>query len=153
MRQPPSQTILIVEDSPEEFEITVRSLRLAGLNNPIAHCTDGDEALDYLYRRGAHQKPDPSFPPGIILLDINIPGTDGREVLEELKKDPALKLIPVIMLTTSADARDVQDCYARGANSYIQKPLDFEGFIKAMTRLRDYWFEVVIIPKQVERAQ
>src|SRR5680860_366415 len=100
MRQPPSQTILIVEDSPEEFEITVRSLRLAGLNNPIAHCTDGDEALDYLYRRGAHQKPDPSFPPGIILLDINIPGTDGREVLEELKKDPALKLIPVIMLTT-----------------------------------------------------
>lgn len=152
MSQAPNQSILLVEDSPEDFEVTMRSLRLAGLNNPITHCTDGDDALDYLFRRGAYQDPDPSFPPGIILLDLNIPGTDGREVLEELKKDPALKLIPVVVLTTSADARDVQDCYARGANSYIQKPLDFEGFIKAMTRLRDYWFEVVIIPKQAKRS-
>lgn len=146
----PNQPILLVEDSPEDFEMTVRSLKNAGLKNPIQHCRDGDEALDYLYQRGAYTNPETTARPGIILLDLNMPGTDGREVLEELKKDPALRPIPVIVLTTSADERDVQDCYSMGANSYIQKPLDFEGFIKAMSGLKDYWFEVVVLPKQVE---
>jgi len=146
----PNQPILLVEDSPEDFEMTVRSLQKAGLKNPIHHCCDGDEALDYLYRRGAYAD-SPNTPlPGIILLDLNMPGTDGREVLEELKNDEALGLIPIIVLTTSADERDVQDCYSMGANSYIQKPLDFEGFMKAMSGLKDYWFEVVVLPKQVE---
>jgi len=146
----PNQPILLVEDSPEDFEMTVRSLQKAGLKNPIHHCCDGDEALDYLYRRGAYAD-SPNTPlPGIILLDLNMPGTDGREVLEELKNDQALGLIPIIVLTTSADERDVQDCYSMGANSYIQKPLDFEGFMKAMSGLKDYWFEVVVLPKQVE---
>ncbi|MDH3503973.1 MAG: response regulator [Nitrospirota bacterium] len=153
MGRVPGRPILLVENSPEDLEITVRSLRMAGLNNPIVHCTDGDDALDYLYRRGAYCEHDASWVPGIIFLDLNMPGTDGREVLEELKKDPDLKVIPIVVLTTSADERDVHDCYARGANSYIQKPLDFEKFIQAMARVRDYWFEVVIIPEQMERAQ
>ncbi len=149
----PNQPILLIEDSPEDLEMTVRSLQKAGLKNPIHHCRDGDEALDYLFHRGDYADSSNAQRPGIILLDLNMPGTDGREVLEELKKDKNLSLIPVIMLTTSADERDVQDCYGMGANSFIQKPLDFEGFMKAMTKLNDYWFEVVILPKQLEGVQ
>lgn len=151
LRQTPNQPILLVEDNLEHFEITLRGLRLAGVNNPVIHCRNGDDALDYVFRQGTYQDPHPSFPPGLILLDLNIPGTDGRDVLEILKKDPTLKSIPIVVLTTSADTRDVRECYARGANSYIQKPLEIEDFNKAMTRLRDYWFEVVIIPNQTKR--
>ncbi|WNM56495.1 response regulator [Candidatus Nitrospira allomarina] len=148
----PNQPILLVEDSPEDYEVATRSLRAAGLKNPIQRCSDGDEALDYLYRRGIYQDPHTSLPPGIILLDLNMPGTDGREVLQEIKQDPQLKLIPIIVLSTSADERDIQDCYAMGANSYVPKPLNFEGFLQAMTRLKDFWFEVVIIPKVTEEV-
>lgn len=143
----PNQPILLVEDSPEDYEMTVRSLEKAGLKNPIHHCSDGDEALDYLFHRGAYADSPNTGLPGIILLDLNMPGTDGREVLEELKNDEALSFIPIIVLTTSSDERDIHACYALGANSYIQKPLDFEGFMKAMARLKDYWFEVVILSK------
>jgi len=146
----PNQPILLVENSPEDCEMTIRSLQKAGLKNPVHHCSDGDDALDYLYRRGVYADSPNTPRPGIILLDLNMPGTDGREVLEELKKDPALRPIPVIVLTTSSDERDVQDCYGMGANSYIEKPLNFEGFMKAMFGLKDYWFEVVVLPKQVE---
>jgi CheY-like chemotaxis protein len=146
----PNQPILLVEDSPEDFEVATRSLRATGLKNPIKQCFDGDEALDYLYHRGAYADHALSRPPGIILLDLNMPGTDGREVLQELKKDPILKCIPIIVLSTSSDERDIQDCYRLGANSYIAKPLNFEGFLHAMTRLKDYWFEVVIIPRVPE---
>ena len=148
----PNQLILLVEDSPEDFEMTVRSLQKAGLKNPIHHCRDGDEALDFLYRRGSYAEAPNTPQPSLILLDLNMPGTDGREVLEELKKDKNFGQIPIIVLTTSSDERDVQDCYGMGANSYIQKPLDFVGFMKAMTQLKDYWFEVVVLPKPVEMA-
>src|SRR5262250_2498869 len=100
----PSQPILLVEDSPEDFEATERAFRKSGLKNPIHRCVDGDEALDYLYRRGRYANPARSPRPGIVLLDLNLPGTDGREVLEAVKKDDVLKQIPVIVLTTSADA-------------------------------------------------
>jgi CheY-like chemotaxis protein len=143
----PSQPILLVEDSPEDFETTERAFRKSGLRNPIVRCADGDEALDYLFRRGAYTDPEKSPRPGVILLDLNLPGTDGREVLTELKADPVLKQIPVVVLTTSKDERDVDACYKAGASSYIQKPVDLDGFIKAIERLNGYWFEVVILPK------
>ncbi|WP_454062326.1 response regulator [Candidatus Nitrospira salsa] len=142
----PQQPILLVEDSPEDYEMTVRSLRAAGVANPVVQCTDGDEALDYLQTKKMNAKDSGTQVPGIIFLDLNLPGTDGREVLTEIKRDEYLKVIPVIILTTSTDDRDIRACYALGANSYIQKPLDFKGFIKAMTRLKDYWFEVVVMP-------
>lgn len=140
----PNQPILLVEDSPEDFETTQRAFRRSGLKNPIFRCADGDEALDFLFRRGRHAD---APQPGVILLDLNLPGTDGREVLSEIKADPELKQIPVIVLTTSSDDRDVAACYKAGANSYIQKPVDLEGFMQAIERLNDYWFEVVILPK------
>ena len=147
MGNTPSQPILLVEDSPEDFETTERAFRKSGLRNPIVRCADGDEALDYLFRRGAYTDPEKSPRPGVILLDLNLPGTDGREVLTELKADPILKQIPVVVLTTSKDERDVDACYKAGASSYIQKPVDMDGFIKAIERLNGYWFEVVILPK------
>jgi CheY-like chemotaxis protein len=122
-------SILIVEDSPEDYEATVRALRKSGLRNPIFHCTDGDEALDFLYRRGVHGQPIPVPRPGLILPDLHLPGIDGHEVLATIKHDDQLHQIPVVMLTTSDDARDIARCYAAGANSYMKKPCGDRGLI------------------------
>jgi CheY-like chemotaxis protein len=143
----PNQPILLVEDSPEDYEATLRAFRRSGLKNPVIRCEDGEEALDYLYRRGAWVDPERSPRPGVVLLDLNLPGTDGRQVLSEIKRDERLKDIPVVVLTTSSDERDIKACYQAGANSYIQKPVDIDGFVKAIERLNGYWFEVVILPK------
>jgi CheY-like chemotaxis protein len=145
----PQQAILLVEDSPEDYEATVRALRKAGLANPILRCEDGDDALDFLHRRGKYTDPAKSPRPGIILLDLNLPGTDGREILDEIKRSDELRPIPVVVLTTSTDERDIERCYNAGANSYIKKPVDLDGFLRAILRLTDFWFEVVILPKAV----
>ena len=142
------QPILLVEDSPEDYETTVRALKKAGLANPIFRCENGEEALDYLYRRGAYSDPASSPRPGVMLLDLNLPGTDGREVLAEVKGDADLRSIPVVVLTTSSDERDIERCYQAGANSYVKKPVDLDGFLHAIQRLSDYWFEVVILPRR-----
>jgi two-component system response regulator len=146
MNLSPQQVILLVEDSPEDFEATVRALRKAGLANPIVRCEDGDDALDYLHQRGRYAEATVSRP-GIVLLDLNLPGTDGREVLAEIKGDAALRSIPVVILTTSIDERDVARCYAAGANSYVKKPVDLDGFMRAIQRLKEFWFEIVIVPR------
>ena len=141
------QPILLVEDSPTDYELALRSLRAAGLANPIVRCEDGDEALDFLYRRGKYLDPAAAPRPSIILLDLNMPRTDGRQVLSTIKRDPDLQSIPVIVLTTSSDERDVQECYEAGANSYLPKPLDMHAYLDALRRLQDYWFEIVLLPK------
>jgi two-component system response regulator len=142
------QTILIVEDSPEDYEATVRAFRKSGLINSICRCENGEEALDYLYRRGVYADPEKSPRPGLILLDLNMPGLDGRGLLTVIKNDCNLKKIPVVVLTTSTDERDIEKCYDEGANSYIHKPVDLNGLMIAIQRLRDYWFEIVILPKE-----
>ena len=147
MKEYPHQTILIVEDSPEDFEATRRAFEKSGLHNGIKRCADGDEALDYLYRRGSYLESDDAPRPGLILLDLNLPGTDGREVLAEIKTDSNLRTIPVVVLTTSKDQRDINDCYAAGANSYVHKPVDLQGLMDAIQRLHDYWFKIVVFPK------
>jgi CheY-like chemotaxis protein len=112
----------------------------------MLHCATGDEALDFLHRRGRYAAPADAPRPGIILLDLNLPGTDGREVLHEIKRAQPLACIPVVVLTTSSDDRDVQACYQAGANSYVQKPVDLDLFMTAIERLSSYWFEIVILP-------
>lgn len=139
--------ILIVDDSDVDYEVTLRGLRKAGLANPIARCADGDDALDYLFQRGAHAG---AQRPYLILLDLNMPGTDGREVLQAIKSDADLRKIPVVVLTTSDDPRDIEQCYAIGANSYVRKPVDLDGFMEAIRRLKDYWFEVVVMPRKTQ---
>jgi CheY-like chemotaxis protein len=142
------QPILLVEDSPEDLETTLRAFKKSGLGNPIHHCPDGEAALDYLHRRGDFARAEQAPRPAVVLLDLNLPGTDGREVLAEIKQDPALKSIPVIVLTTSSDERDINTCYLAGANSYVQKPVDLGKFIEAVQRLKEFWFEIVILPKE-----
>jgi len=149
----PAHPILIVEDSDEDYFSTVRALRKSGLANLIYRCEDGDDAIAYLFRKGRYSDAETSPAPGIILLDLNLPGTDGQGVLAEIKQDAVLKKIPVIMLTTSDDERDIDRCYAEGANSYILKPVDMKGFIDAIQQLRDYWFEIVILPKVEVRSK
>ena len=139
--------VLLVEDSPEDFETTRRAFRRAGLRNPMLHCATGDDALDFLYRRGRYTAATAPRP-GIILLDLNLPGTDGRAVLAEIKAAAGLSEIPVVVLTTSADRRDVEACYQAGANSYVQKPVNLDAFMEAIQRLHDYWFDVVILPHE-----
>ena len=141
---PRSQPILIVEDSPDDFEATKRAFNKANLRNEIRHCESGESALNYL--RGVTNER-----PGLILLDLNMPGLDGRKTLEIIKNSDELKRIPIVILTTSNDERDVQACYALGANTYIQKPVDFDGLIAAIRRLKEYWFEIALLPKEGER--
>lgn len=139
--------VLIVEDSDEDYETITRAFKKSGMGNPIARCCDGDEALDYLRHRDQCADSEAFPAPGMILLDLNLPGTDGYEVLEEIKRDQAMKTIPVIVLTSSSDQRDIDRCYASGANSYMRKPVSFEGFVGAVQRLKEYWFEIAILPK------
>jgi len=139
-----SQPILIVEDSLDDFEAAKRAFSKANLNNPITHAMSGEEAIAYL-------KSD-SSKPGIILLDLNMPGLDGRKTLEIIKRTPELKRIPIVILTTSDDERDVSACYEMGANTYIQKPVDFDGLIAAIKQLKEYWFEIALLPKDAEHG-
>jgi len=147
MSMNPTKTILIVEDSDDDFFATERSFKKTGLSNPIQRCTNGEQALDYLFRRGEYAVPEKSPTPGIILLDLNLPGTDGREVLRTIKSDSKLRKLPVIVLTTSDAEQDIESCYEAGANSYVKKPVDMEGFVLAIARLHEYWIEVAVLPK------
>ena len=135
-----TQPILIVDDSPDDFEATKRAFNKANLRNEIQHCESGESALAYLRSPTSER-------PGIILLDLNMPGLDGRKTLEIIKKTESLKKIPIVILTTSSDERDVKACYELGANTYIQKPVDFDGLIAAIRRLKEYWFEIALLPK------
>lgn len=144
-----TQTILIVEDSDDDYLATVRAFKKANLLNPVRRCTNGDQAIDYLLQRGEFSGPGQAPRPNIILLDLNLPGTDGKEVLRMIKADPDLQKIPVIVLTTSNAEQDIEQCYAAGANSYVQKPVDLVGFIQSVARLTDYWFNVSILPKNI----
>ncbi len=142
-----TQTILIVEDSDDDYIATVRAFKKANLSNPVQRCTNGDQAIDYLLQRGEFPGPGKAPRPSIILLDLNLPGTDGKEVLRMIKDNPGLQKIPVIVLTTSNAEKDVEQCYAAGANSYVQKPVDLGGFLQSVARLTDYWFNISILPK------
>ena len=140
--------ILFVEDSDDDFFAAQRAFKKTGLKNPIRRCTNGDQAVDYLYRRGEFADSNDAPLPGMILLDLNLPGLDGREVLRQIKSDPRLRKIPVIVLTTSSAEKDIEQCYADGANSYVQKPVELQSFILAIARLKDYWFEIAVLPKE-----
>ena len=124
-----------------------RAFKKANLCNPIVWCKSGRDALDFLKQEGAHKDASNSSRPGLVLLDLNMPGMDGRKTLEVIKQDDTLKQIPVIILTTSADERDIEACYQTGANTYVQKPVSFDGLIEAIKRLKAYWFEIALLPK------
>jgi CheY-like chemotaxis protein len=139
MALPADQVILLVDDSPEDRVATLRAINKAGLPNPVIWVENGDQALDFLYQRGDYSDPTTSPRPGVILLDLNMPGTDGREVLDTVMKDPKLKPIPIVVLTTSSDERDIDAFFQSGAKSYIVKPASVEGIVKAVQQLQSLW--------------
>ena len=141
-------TILLVEDSVDDYEAATRSFKAAHLDNPVHWCKTGQEALDYLKHEGTYAHAPGAAKPALVLLDLNMPGIDGRKVLAIVKQDPALKKTPIVILTTSSDERDVTQCYELGASTFIQKPVDFDGLIGAVSRIKDYWFGIALLPRE-----
>jgi two-component system response regulator len=131
--------ILLVEDNPYDAELTIRALRQNNLLNPIEHVVDGEEALEFLYAKGKYKGNAGNQPPKVILLDIKLPKINGLEVLKTLKSDSGLKHIPVVMLTSSAQEKDIIESYNLGVNSYIVKPVEFEKLVEAIKELGYYW--------------
>ncbi|MEO8765726.1 MAG: response regulator [Ginsengibacter sp.] len=131
--------ILLVEDNIDDAEMTIHALRRSNLANKLIHATDGEEALDFLFGKGKYLGRDINLKPRIILLDLKMPKINGIEVLEKVKSNDATKKIPVVILTSSKEDPDVSRCYELGANGYIVKPVEFDGFIKAVSELGMYW--------------
>jgi CheY-like chemotaxis protein len=142
-----TKSLLLVEDSDEDFETFRRMMQKVSFTNPIYRCVDGDEALDFLYHTGNYIEPDRAPRPAIILLDLNLPGTDGREVLAQIKQDDALKTIPVVIFTTSSNPKDIEACYRYGVSGYILKPINISLLMRTIQIFIDYWFEAVMLPE------
>ncbi len=131
--------ILLVEDNPNDVTLTIRALNKANIANELVVATDGEQALDYLFGTGAYKGRDTGEPPVVVLLDLKLPRIDGFEVLRRLRADPRTSMIPVVILTTSREERDLVAGYSLGANSYIRKPVDFNQFAEAVRQLGLYW--------------
>ncbi len=140
-------SILIADDDPEDRMLAQEALEEALLANDLRFVEDGEELMDYLKRRGKYANPEDSPRPGMLLLDLNMPRKDGREALQEIKADPKLASIPIVILTTSRTEEDILRSYDLGASSYITKPVTFDGLVKVMLCLKTYWFEIVELPQ------
>lgn len=131
--------ILLVEDNPLDVEMALRALEMNHLANKVLVVRDGQEALDYLYQRGKFEGKTHGNRPRMILLDLKLPKVDGKEVLQVIKNDPDKKVVPVIVLTSSAEESDIVESYQLGVNSYIVKPVDFDKFVQAIKKIGLYW--------------
>jgi two-component system response regulator len=134
--------ILLVEDNPADVELTLHALRKNNIANHVLVVRDGEEALDFLFCRNSYQNRSSDSPPKLVLLDVKLPKVDGLEVLQQVKKDPRTKAIPVVILTSSKEQRDLVNGYQLGVNSYIQKPVDFTQFRETVRQLGLYWLLV-----------
>ena len=134
--------ILLVEDNPDDIELTLHALRQEKLANHIEVARDGEEALDFLFCRGSHAKRSFELPPRVVLLDLKLPKVDGMQVLREIKNDPRTKAIPIVILTASREESDMVNGYHLGVNGYIQKPVDFDNFRNLVKQLGLYWLLV-----------
>jgi CheY-like chemotaxis protein len=141
-----SVTILMADDDPDDRMLAQDALKEARLGNQMYFVEDGEALMDYLHRRGAYSDPATSPRPGLILLDLNMPRKDGREALKEIKSDPELRRIPVVVMTTSKVDQDILRSYDLGANSYITKPVTFDELVAVARGLGHYWFEIVELP-------
>lgn len=140
--------ILVVEDNPLDLEMTLRALRRANIANTIHVARDGAEALEFLFCEGAHAQRRIEDAPRLVLLDLKLPKVDGLEVLARLKADPRTRAIPIVMLTSSREQRDLVESYQLGVNSYIVKPVDFENFVEAARQLGSYWLLLNQLPSR-----
>ncbi len=138
--------ILLADDDEDDRLLTTDALRAAKVANELKTVCDGEELLDYLHHRGKYAPPAVSPRPGLILLDLNMPRKDGREALREIKADPNLRSIPVVILTTSRTEDEINHTYDLGANSFMAKPVTFESLVQAMAIVTNYWFQIVELP-------
>jgi two-component system response regulator len=135
-----SVEVLLIEDNVTDAELTIRELKKHNMSNNLVHVKNGEEALDFIFATGKYAETrNVQYPPKIILLDIQMPKVNGIEVLQRIKTDPLTKSTPVVILTSSKESPDIQKCYDLGANSYIVKPVNFEGFAQAIKNLGFYW--------------
>ena len=141
-----NRTILMVDDDPDDFFLARDAFHESGLPGDFRLVSDGQEMMDYLCRRGKFRKLRKLQLPSLILLDLNMPGKDGREALMEIKKDPDLRRIPVVIFTTSQNEEDISCCYELGANSYVIKPTSFDDLVDVISTLGEYWLDVVRLP-------
>jgi CheY-like chemotaxis protein len=139
MNKEPAVEILLVEDNPNDVELALHALKKNKLINRIQVARDGEEALDYVFCKGSFADRDIHLIPKLILLDLKLPKIDGIEVLRQIKSDPITKSIPVVVLTTSREERDVLESYRLGVNSYILKPVDFDQFVDSVRQIGFYW--------------
>jgi len=140
--------ILMADDDPDDRLMTREALEESHLNNELHLVEDGEELMHYLNRKGKYSDPESSPRPGIILLDLNMPRKDGRQALKEIKENEELRNIPVIILTTSKAEEDILRTYHLGANSFISKPVTFNGLVDVIKKLGEYWFEIVRLPEK-----
>jgi two-component system, response regulator len=134
-----NKTILLVEDNPDDELLALRALRKNGVDNEVVVARDGVEALDYLFATGRYASRSTADTPQLVLLDLKLPKVDGLEVLRRLRSDERTRLLPVVILTSSRERKDVLDGYGLGANSYVRKPVNFERFVEAVEQLKLYW--------------
>lgn len=138
----PEVEILIVEDNARDLELTMRALAKHNLGNKVVMARDGQEAIDFLFCQGRHEQRNPNSGPHVIFLDMKLPKIDGIEVLRQVKADERTRLIPVVMVTSSAQERDMAESYRLGVNSYVVKPIDFDAFVRTIADLGFYWLAV-----------
>ncbi len=136
-----AHAILLVEDNPADVKITQRALKESGVSVDLIVVRDGQEALDYLFRQGIHADCPTWRSPSLILLDLNLPRMTGREVLERVRSNAALRTVPIVVLTTSCRQEDVEQMYASGANTYIEKPQEFNRFVQVLQTINSYWLD------------
>lgn len=141
--------IVLVEDDPDDADLTLRALGRARIGNPLLHLKDGVEALDWLFARGAHAGRDIREAPALVLLDLKLPRVSGLEVLAAVRKDPAYDAYPIVILTSSAEEEDLVAAYRDGVNSYVRKPVDFNEFASAVAQLGLYWLVLNRVPEDL----
>ena len=145
-----NKIILLVEDNPDDQVLTIQALKKSNIINEVIVANDGVEALDYIFGRGKFAGRDITKFPSVILLDINLPKVNGLEVLKEIRQNEKTRLIPVVILTTSKEEQDLITSYKLGANSYVQKPVDFNQFAEAIKHLGLYWLLLNTLPQNLE---
>lgn len=149
MKDQNNQPLLIVEDSDEDYAALARMIEKAKISNPVYRCEDGESALDFLFRNGKYKDYTVAPRPSLIVLDLNLPGTDGREILAEVKQSEELQTIPIVIFSTSSNPKDIDACYRQGVSGYIVKPMDIRLLNQLVSNFLDYWFKTVELPKEV----